>query len=87
MLDKLSSPRRDTPDLGASSAAQTVTRPLPSPRLLTVDDVAEHIGSSTRHVRRLIDRGQLPVVRLGKLIRITPEDLARLIAVSRQRWP
>ena len=55
-----------------------------SPALLTVDDVAEHIGASTRHVRRLIERGQLPIIRIGKLVRVAPDDLARLIAASRE---
>jgi excisionase family DNA binding protein len=57
--------------------------PLP-PRLLTVDAVAEHLGSSTRHVRRLIERGLLPVHRLGRLVRVSPDDLARLLAASRE---
>ena len=39
--------------------------------------------SSTRHVRRLIERGELPIIRIGKLVRITPDDLARLVAA---RW-
>ena len=51
--------------------------------LLTIADVAEHIVSSTRHVRRLIERGELPIIRIGKLVRITPDDLARLVAA---RW-
>ena len=62
-------------------------RPSPDaypPALLTVDDVAEHIGASTRHVRRLIERGQLPIIRIGKLVRVAPDDLARLIAARRE---
>ena len=58
--------------------------PAHPPALLTADDVAEHIGSSTRHVRRLIERGELPIIRIGKLVRITPDDLARLVAASRE---
>ena len=54
------------------------------PKLLTIADVAEHIVSSTRHVRRLIARGELPVHRIGRLVRISPDDLARLVAASRE---
>jgi excisionase family DNA binding protein len=67
--------------------------PKPPPRppaaalpaaLLTVDEVAGRLRASPRHVRRLIERGELPVVRLGKLVRVTPDDLGRLVAASRQ---
>jgi excisionase family DNA binding protein len=54
------------------------------PALLTVGQVADHLGASTRHVRRLIARGELPVHRFGRLVRISPDDLARLIAASRE---
>ena len=55
------------------------------PALLTTDEVAECLGSSTRHVRRLIARGALPVHRIGKkLVRISQDDLARLIASCRE---
>ena len=54
------------------------------PPLLTVDQVADHLGASTRHVRRLIDRGELPVHRIGRLVRISEDDLRHLIAASRQ---
>ena len=63
---------------------QAVTARRMPPALLTADDVAEYIGSSTRHVRRLIERGELPIIRIGKLVRITPDDLARLVAARRE---
>ena len=62
--------------------AATLRRP--SPALLTIEDVAECIGSSPRHVRRLIERGELPVHRFGRLVRISPADLTHLIAASRE---
>ena len=38
--------------------------------LLTIDDVAELLRCSTRHVRRLSDSGKMPApVRLGTLLR------------------
>ena len=53
------------------------------PALLTIDDVARRIVSSDRHVRRLIKRGELPAHRIGKLVRISPDDLERYLAASR----
>ena len=50
----------------------------PTP-LLSVDNVAEIIQSSTKTVRRLIEAGELPHVRIGRLVRIRPEDLDRFI--------
>lgn len=54
----------------------------PTPRhlpLLTVDDVAEALQSSTKTVRRLIEHGDLPHLRVGRLVRVRPEDFERFI--------
>lgn len=50
-----------------------------APPLLTVDDAAAYAKVSTKTVRRWIDAGDLPALRLGKLLRIRPEDLARFL--------
>ena len=55
-----------------------------SPALLTIPDVAERLVASERHVCRLIARGELPVHRLGRLVRISEDDLARFLAASRE---
>ena len=47
--------------------------------LLSVDDVAEILQSSTKTVRRLIEAEDLPHVRIGRLVRIRSEDLGRFI--------
>lgn len=54
--------------------------PLP---LLTVDDVAKFIGSSTKTVRRLIETGDLTHVRIGRLVRVHPTDLERFVQARR----
>jgi len=41
--------------------------------LLTVDDVAKVLRLSLRTIRRLIAEGKLPVVRIGRAIRIRPQ--------------
>lgn len=45
-------------------------------KLLTTDDVAKKLGVTTRQVRRLIEVGRLPAVRLGRDLFVKPEDLA-----------
>jgi excisionase family DNA binding protein len=46
-------------------------------RLLTVVQVAENWQVSQRTVRRMIDDGRLPVVRLGRAVRISAKVAAR----------
>jgi len=56
---------------------------LPSLGLLTFDDVAEHLRCSKKSVQRLITSGDLPVVRIGRMVRIHPTDLGRFIKLRR----
>ena len=44
--------------------------------LLTTEEVAERLGVTSRQVRRLIEAGSLPAVRLGRDLFVKPEDLA-----------
>lgn len=51
-------------------------RPLASRRqLLDVDAVAALLGTSVRHIRRLVQERRIPVVRVGRLIRFDPADI------------
>jgi excisionase family DNA binding protein len=45
-------------------------------RRLTVEDVAARWEVSIRTVRRLVDRGELKCLRIGRQMRFTAEDLA-----------
>ena len=51
--------------------------------ILLKDVVAERLGLSLRSVRRLIARGELPVHRLGRAVRISEDDLVRFLAAHR----
>lgn len=53
-------------------------QPAPVP-LLTVSDAAFLLAVSVKTIRRLIERGELPSVRIGRAIRIRPVDLQALI--------
>ena len=46
--------------------------------------VADRLAVSQRHVRRLIDRAELPVHRIGGSVRISEDDLARYLASTRR---
>ncbi len=52
--------------------------------LLTVDQVADRLGTSPRFIRRLRTERRIPVIKLGKHIRIDSTDLDAYITASRQ---
>lgn len=64
--------RRDDPELRAAFAGLvTTSRQAPDPRTyLTTVEAAHRLGISERTVRRRIADGTIPVVRLGRLVRI-----------------
>ncbi len=59
-------------------------RPEPTPaRLNDVMGVASRLGVSEKTIRRMIDRGELPAHRVGRLLRITEADLADFLSKRR----
>lgn len=55
-----------------------------SKRFLSVDEVAEELNVSSKHVRRMITRGDLRFYRFGKVLRIARDDLDRDVDRHRQ---
>lgn len=51
--------------------------------LLTVDGVAERLGTSPRFVRRLVAERRIPFVKVGYHVRVATRDLDAYIAASR----
>ncbi len=47
--------------------------------LLTSDEVAEILKVSRTSVYLMMKRGDFPIVRIGRVIRVRPEDLERYI--------
>jgi len=45
------------------------------PRLLTIDQLAEQLGITTRHVRRLVAERRVPYVKVGWLVRFDPDEV------------
>ncbi len=53
------------------------------PHLLTIDELVERLGTSTRHVRRLIAAPRIPYLKVGKLVRFDPDEINRWLEDSR----
>jgi excisionase family DNA binding protein len=52
-------------------------------RLLTVEEAADRLGTSTRFVRRLVAERRIAYVKVGRHVRLDPADVEAFIAASR----
>ena len=52
-------------------------------RLLTVEEAAERLRTSTRFVRRLVAERRIAYVKVGRHVRLDPADVEAFIAASR----
>jgi excisionase family DNA binding protein len=52
-------------------------------RLLTVDEAAEAMNTTTRFVRRLVAERRIPFTRLGRHVRIAAEDVEEFVNAGR----
>ena len=52
-------------------------------RLLTVEEAAERLGTSTRFVRRLVAERRIAYVKVGRHVRLDPTDVKAFIAARR----
>lgn len=52
-------------------------------RMLTVADFADRLEVCKKTIRRLIDKGELPAHRVGRLIRISEADAVAFLATRR----
>ena len=63
--------RTATTDTGTTSmAAETNRRPL-----LNIDAVAQALGVTPRHVRRLVSERRIPFFKVGRFVRFDPGEL------------
>ncbi len=51
-------------------------------RLLTGAEVADILNISKPYAYRLMQTGEVPVVRMGRCVRVRPEDLQRYIEAN-----
>ena len=52
------------------------------PRLVSIEEVATHLGVSVRHVRRLVFERRIPYVKWGHLLRFDIDDVNNWVARS-----
>jgi len=57
---------------------------MESSPFLTITEVAAFLRVSTRSVRRWVETGDLPAVRIGRQYRVRRDDVDRLVLVARQ---
>lgn len=55
----------------------------PLPRLLDIKDLAEHLGVTPRHIRRLVAERRVPFIKWGHLIRFDPEEVGAWLETAR----
>ena len=52
-------------------------------RLLTMEEVAERLCTTPRHVRRLVFERRIAYRKLGRYVRFHPDDVAEFVAATR----
>ena len=57
------------------------------PELVRLEDVAQALGITERHVRRLVDERRIPFVKVGAFIRFEPAQVARWVEAQRVEPP
>jgi excisionase family DNA binding protein len=55
----------------------------PSLQLLTIEQLADQLTTSTRHIRRLIAERSVPYLKVGGLVRFDPEEITTWLDASR----
>jgi excisionase family DNA binding protein len=53
------------------------------PQLLTIDQLADRLGVSIRHIRRLIAEKRVPYLKVGHFVRFDPSEIAAWLDHSR----
>jgi excisionase family DNA binding protein len=52
------------------------------PQLLTIDQLAGRLGITVRHVRRLVAEKRVPYLKVGRLVRFDPSEIANWLRDS-----
>ena len=71
--------------------AQSTSAPA-RPALINIEQVAERLGVSVRHMRRLVAERRIPFVKWGHFLRFDPDEVDRWIEecavpANAGRWP
>lgn len=57
------------------------------PDLMTIQQVADYLQVSISTVRRMLDDGRLPSVKIGRARRIPKEAVSELVSKGLEQWP
>ncbi len=67
-------------------ARQLITssgRPPAVRRLISIDELADNLGVSVRHVRRLVSERRIPFHKWGRLLRFDVDEVNRWLDATR----
>jgi excisionase family DNA binding protein len=54
------------------------------PELMNIDQLAQRLGITVRHVRRLVAERRVPYLKVGKLVRFDSAEIAAWLDCRRQ---
>lgn len=66
-----------------TGAAESQVRRASLPRLMSIADVADVLGTTERHVRRLVDDHRIEYHKVGHFVRFDPDEVARYLDATR----
>jgi excisionase family DNA binding protein len=67
---------------GEEQTRRSVTDINTIPQLLTIEQLAERLGITVRHVRRLVAERRVPYLKVGRLVRFDPSEIAKWLRDS-----
>jgi excisionase family DNA binding protein len=54
-----------------------------APQLLTIEQLAQRLGITVRHVRRLVAEKRVPYYKVGRLVRFDPAEITAWLGTRR----
>jgi excisionase family DNA binding protein len=54
------------------------------PQLLAIDQLAERLGVTARHIRRLVAERRVPYLKVGRFVRFDSAEIARWLDDARR---
>ena len=62
---------------------KSMAAPPQPPQLLRMEEVAKALGTTERHLRRLVAERRIPFIKVGYFVRFDPADVSRWLAAHR----
>jgi excisionase family DNA binding protein len=58
-------------------------KPNKIPELMSIDQLAQRLGITVRHVRRLVAEKRVPYYKVGRLVRFDPAEITQWLETRR----